>query len=129
MKKLTIFIIGLLIAGNLFCQLRPESGILYSPYGTDTSYFIPLYNTGPWGINFTYKNFDAADAVLDLGVTMHPDSLVFDRLDNASLPFTLADSTVSFEKQSFPFRYLVVKITGNSVTPALPIYYWLWKDF
>ena len=70
-------------------------------------------------MNLNYKAFDAADAVLDLGTTPAPDSLIFDRLDNASLPYTMADSTVSFEKQSYPFKFLAIKLTKNSVTAGI----------
>ena len=95
------------------------------PTGTDTTVYVEFFCPGMWGIQFDYRDFDAADAILDLGAVPLNDGNMFDRLDNASLPFTLADSTVSFEKYTFNFHYLAIKLTKTSVTAGLYMPYFI----
>lgn len=125
MKRL-IIILCLVIAGITATAQRVKIDSFPVPAGTDTTVYRPFYHSSPWGLNFSYKSFDAADAVLDLGVTITLDSIAFDRLDSSSLPYTMADSTVSFEKSSFNFKYLAIKLTKNSVTAGKMLYFWRW---
>lgn len=95
------------------------------PTGTDTTVYVEFFCPGGWGIQIDYKDFDAADAILDIGAVPYDDDydaadpLWFDRLDNSGLPFTLADSTISLEKDSHRFSFLGIKLTKTSVTAGL----------
>jgi len=128
MKKIILFLTIVLLTVSVHAQRRFKVDSILVPTGTDTTVYIRFFTGNSWGINFNYKAFDAADAILDLGVSPHADSTTFDRLDNSSLPYTMADSTVSFEKASFPFKYLVIKLTKSSVTAGTPLYYYYWKQ-
>jgi len=82
----------------------------------------------PWGLNANYKDFDDVDAILDLGTTPSPDSTIFDELNSVELPFTLADSSVSFEKSAFNFGWLAIKLTAESVTAGQLLFLDVWRD-
>ena len=80
----------------------------------DTTIYYMFYTVDNWSLQVDYSDLDAADGVLDLGACDVNDGTVFDRLDDDRLPFTLADSTVAFEKDNYSFRYLAIKFTKNS---------------
>ena len=121
MKRLFFLLLIASMTLLSFGQQRHTHFILTIPAGTDTNYVMTAYTDVPIGLSFSYKRLDAADATLDLGERPHPDSLIFNRLDNSSLPFTLADSTVAFEKATFNFKYMVIKLTKGSVTAGKTI--------
>ena len=121
MKKLLFTLLMCGLMGVLYGQQRHTHFVLTIPAGTDTNYVMTAYTDTPIGLSFSYKRLDDTDATLDLGERPHPDSLIFNRLDNSSLPFTLADSTVAFEKATFNFPYLVIKLTKGSVTAGKTI--------
>ncbi len=125
MKRL-ILILCLAIAGITVTAQTVKIDSFPVPAGTDTTVYRKFISSKPWGLNFSYKSFNAADAVLDLGVTITLDSIAFDRLDSSALPYTMADSTVSFEKMSFNFKYIAIKLTRNSVTAGKMLYFWKW---
>ena len=125
MKKL------LLIPLLFFCAGIFAQGIfLYDsipfPSGTDTTVYYMFYTVDNWSIQFNYDALDDVDGLLDLGAADVNDGTVFDRLDDDRLPFTLADSTVAFEKDNYSFRYLAIKFTPVSCTSGT-IYYRLIK--
>lgn len=127
MKRL-ILILGIVLMGVcVFGQSPSITGSIRVPDGDDTIVYIQFQTDYAWGGNFDYSAFDNTDAVLDLGVTMHADSNYFDRLDSSSLPYTMADSSVSFEKTNFPFGILAIKLIKNSVTEGLLLHYWFWR--
>jgi len=111
----------------VFAQSPSITGSIRVPDGADTTVYLSFQTEYAWGITFDYSAFDAVDAILDLGITMDADSNKFDRLDNPDLPFTLADSSVSFKDDDFPFGTLVIKLTKTSVTAGLLMYYWIWR--
>ena len=133
MKKFWLLII--LFAIPIFASAQTGSRYLKSqgiiddsirvPTGTDTTVYVEFFCPGQWGIQFDYRDFDAADATLDVGAMPVNDGTWFDRLDNSSLPFTLADSTVSLEKYTHNFKYLGIKLTKNSVTAGLYMPYFI----
>lgn len=127
MKKL-ILILGIVLMGAFaFAQSPSITGSIRVPDGADTTVYIQFRTDIPWGGNFDFSAFDDVDAVLDLGNTMHADSNKFDRLDDNRLPYTMADSSVSFKDDDFPYGVLAIKLTKNSVTAGLLLYYWFWR--
>jgi hypothetical protein len=116
MKKL-LFLFGIiLISASLSAQRVFIYDSIPFPAGTDTTIYRMLYSVDNWSFNFNYGALDAADGTLDLGGVDVADGTAFDRLDDLRLPFTLADSTVAFEKSNFSFRYVAIKFTVNSCT-------------
>jgi len=127
MKRL-ILILGIALIGVMaFGQSASITGSIRVPNGADTTVYIAFQTEYAWGITFDYSAFDDVDAILDLGATMDADSNKFDRLNSAELPYTLADSSLSFEKDNFPFGTLAIKLTKTSVTAGLLMYYWIWR--
>jgi len=127
MKRL-IFIPLLFLCFTLFGQRTYFQDSIRVPNGADTTVYLMFFDNDPWGLSFDYKDFDDTDAVLDLGESGNTtDGSVFNRLDNASLPYTMADSTVAFEKMTYNFRYLAIKLTKNSVSGGLYMRYWVVK--
>ncbi len=126
MKRLIVFLF-IVCASLLMNAQRPKLDSIPCPAG-DTIVYLEFFSPDrAEGMNFSYKDFDAFDAVLDLGTTAHPDSATFDRFVWVlALPHTLADSSVSIQFPSYPFRYLAIKLTGNSVTAGENLYYWEW---
>ena len=101
------------------------------PDGADTTVYIKFFTNASWSIQFNYKNFDASDAILDIGAVAEPDSTIFDRIDlydSGDLPYTMADSSVTFQKKDWPHRYIAIKLTKTSVTAGLQLYYWITKQ-
>jgi hypothetical protein len=101
------------------------------PNGTDTTVYIKFFTDASWSIQFDFKDFDAADAILDIGAVAEPDSTIFDRIDlydSGDLPYVLADSSVTFQKGNWPHRYIAIKLTKTSVTAGLQLYYWITKQ-
>ena len=127
MKKLILILGIVLISVACFAQSPSITGSIRVPDGDDTTVYIAFQTEYAWGATFDYSAFDDVDAVLDLGVTMAVDSNKFDRLDDIRLPYTMADSSESFEKSNFPFGTLAIKLTKNSVTAGLLVYYWIWR--
>ena len=124
MKRLIIILLVFLPVIS-FAQRNHRLDSIWIPTGTDTTYHIMLYSPEPVNISISYKQLDAADATFDIGETPHPDSLIFNRLDNASLPFTLADSTVAFEKMAINSEYTAFKVTKGSCTAGKTIFIWI----
>lgn len=117
MKRL-IFLLMLFVPLSLGAQRTFIYDSIPCPAGLDTTIYRMFYDIENWGLNFDYGELDDVDGLLDLGGVDVADGTVFDRLDDLRLPFTLADSTVSFEKSNFSFRYLAIKFTLNSCTCA-----------
>jgi len=127
MKRLILFLGIVLMGAMVFAQSPSITGSIRVPDGADTTVYLSFQTEYAWGITFDYSAFDDVDAILDLGITMDADSNKFDRVDDIRLPFTLADSSVSFEKSNFPYGTLVIKLTKTSVTAGLLMYYWIWR--
>jgi len=127
MKRLILFLGIVLMGVIVFAQSPSITGSIRVPDGADTTVYLSFQTEYAWGITFDYSAFDDVDAILDLGITMDADSNKFDRVDDIRLPFTLADSSVSFEKSNFPYGTLVIKLTKTSVTAGLLMYYWIWR--
>ena len=122
MKKQIIILVVIAIGAMLFKGDIPSRMTLFNltvPTGTDTTYYFEFWHQEPWGLEIQYKLFDASDATIDLGACSYPDGSTFNRLDNASLPYTLADSSWAIEKATFNFKYLACKLTPNSVTSGI----------
>lgn len=90
--------------------------------GTDTTVYYMFYGVDNWSLEFNYDALDDTDGTLDLGSCYVNDGTMFNRLDDDRLPFTLADSTVAFEKDNYSFRYLAIKYTKNSNTSGTIFY-------
>jgi len=127
MKKLLLILGIALISVTLFAQSPSITGSIRVPDGADTTVYIAFQTNYWWGITFDYSAFDDVDAVLDMGATMAADSNKFDRLDDNRIPYTMADSSESFKDNGFPFGTLAIKLTKNSVTAGLLVYYWIWR--
>lgn len=130
MKKLLIILLCL-IPLALSAQRVFEDDSIRVPDGADTTVYIKFFTGVSWSIQFNYKNFDAADAILDIGAVAEPDSAIFDRIDlydSGDLPYTMADSSVTFQKKDWPHRYIAIKLTKGSVTSGLQLYYWITKQ-
>jgi hypothetical protein len=123
MKKL-ICLFALLIAGlAIYAQVPTTQRYTMYVGVTDTSLTIPLATVYPIALDVNYKAFDDVDAVLSLGSTPHPDSSTFNVLDDLRLPYTMADSTVSFLfPDGYPNGWLTIDITTGSVTPGVKAY-------
>ena len=106
---------------------RYYSGSIPLSTGADTNFYIPMATKYPWTLSGTYKDYDATDAIMSLGITRHPDSLTFDFIDDTRMPYTMVDSTVSFGKASFNYPWMIIRITKGSVT-AGSFNYQLTKD-
>ena len=101
------------------------------PTGADTTIYIKFYTVSPWSIQFDYKAFDDVDAIIDIAAVAEPDSTIFDRIDvydSGDLPYTMADSSVTFQGDSWPHRYIGIKLTKTSVTAGIMLYYWITKQ-
>ena len=75
-----------------------------------------MYDNYNWGLEVNYKALDNTDGELTLGGCDVADGTIFNELNSAYLPFTLADSTVAFEKGNYSFKFLAIKFTVNSNT-------------
>jgi len=116
MKKLLFFFAILLIGVTVNAQRVFEYDSIPFPAGSDTTIYRMLYSVDNWSFSFNYGALDNTDGTLDLGGVSVADGTAFDRLDDDRLPFTLADSTVAFEKDNFSFRYVAIKFTVGSNT-------------
>jgi len=116
MKKLLFFFAILLIGVTVNAQRIYLYDSIPFPAGSDTTIYRMFYSVDNWGLNFNYDALDDVDGTLDLGGVDVNDGTIFDRLDDLRLPYTMVDSTVSFEKSNFSFRYLAIKFTPNSCT-------------
>jgi len=83
---------------------------------TDTMYVMSAFtgNQSTCMLSFN-AHLSANDAVIHLGERPHPDSNIFNAYDNSDLPYTLADSTVSFKMARVEFQYMVIKLSPGSV--------------
>ena len=127
MKKLLLILGIALISVTLFAQSPSITGSIRVPDGADTTVYIAFQTEYAWGATFDYSTFDDVDAILDLGSTMAADSSMVSWLDDNRLPFTLADSVVSFKDNNFPYGTIAIKLTKTSVTAGLLMYYWIWR--
>ena len=101
MKKL-ILIPLLFVCVAMFGQQVFFQDSIRVPTGADTTVYKLFYTPDPWSMSFEYLDFDDTDAVLDIGESGNTtDGTIFNRLDDDRLPFTLADSMVSFEKAAY----------------------------
>lgn len=90
--------------------------------GTDTTVYWMFYSVDNWSLEVNYDALDDTDGTLDLGSCYVNDGTMFNRLDDDRLPFTLADSTVAFEKDNYSMRYLAIKFTKGSNTAGTIFY-------
>jgi len=90
--------------------------------GEDTTIYYMFYGVDNWSLEVNYDALDDTDGILDLGSCYVADGTMFNRLNDDRLPFTLADSTVAFEKDNYSFRYLAIKYTKNSNTSGTIFY-------
>jgi hypothetical protein len=122
MKRL-IFLLTLFIGTFCYGQRTVITGTIPIPTKTDTTIFVGNSFTGNnWSITFNYKTLNQHTGILDLGGADVSNRTMFDRLDDLRLPFVLADSTVSFEKSNFSFRYLGIKFTKGTCTTGTITY-------
>jgi len=128
MRRIILILAVLLVCLSGFSQRGWTVDSIRVPNGADTTVYYYFWTEEDWGIQFDYRDFDDVDAVLNLGACPVTDGTWFDQLDNASLPYTLADSTVSFEKAAYNFRYLAIKLTKNTVTAGLYMKYYITRD-
>jgi hypothetical protein len=126
MKKLIIVLLALLPLVS-FGQRIYTLDSFPVPSGTDTIIYKKMITGVPWSIEFDYTALNKTDGTLDLGQCAVPDTLDFNRLDDLRLPFTLADSSVVFEKSTFPSRYIQIKFTKGTNTTGKRVYYWITK--
>ena len=126
MKKLIFLLLIGLIPILLSAQYQQRTGSFAVPAGDDTTVYIPMGTPANVEIEFNYKALDDTDGILDLASIAHKDSTTFDRVDDSRIPYTLADSTVTFRfVDGFPSRLLGVKMTKESNTAGLLIYWTL----
>ena len=130
MKRLFLL---LLLFVPLICNAQRTYSVdsIRVPDGADTTVYIKFFTGASWSIQFNYKNFDASDAILDIGAVAEPDSTSFDRIDlydSGDLPYTMADSSVTFQKTDWPHRCIAIKLPKPSVTAGLQLYYWITKQ-
>ena len=121
MKKLLILLICFLPFAVNAQRVYVYDSIPF-PAGTDTTIYRMLYSVDNWSFSFNYGALDDVDGTLDIAGVDVNDGTVFDRLDDDRLPFTLADSTVAFEKDNFSFRYVAILFTPNSCTAGTIFY-------
>jgi len=124
MKKIWSILVFFIVCLSVYGQRNAVTHTFNTPLGTDTTVYHFFWTENSWGVSFNYTAFDAADAVLDLGETFGTtDGSIFNRLDNPSLPYIMVDSSMFFEKQSYNFEILAIKLTRNSVSAGLPLSY------
>lgn len=121
MKKLIFFPLLLICLSSFGQRIFLQDSIPIIT-GSDTTIYLMFYGNDNWSLQFNYSNLDASDGTLDLGGADVSDGTIFDRLDDSRLPYTLADSTVGFEKSHFSFRYIAIKFTKGSNTSGTIIY-------
>ena len=92
------------------------------PTASDTTVYVRFYDVDNWSLSANYSALDDTDWTFDLAGVDFNEGTVFDRLDDLRLPFTLADSTLAFEKSNFSFIYLAIKFTPNSSTEGTITY-------
>lgn len=124
MKRLIIALL-VLIPVMTFAQKNHRLDSIWIPTGTDTTYYIMLYSPEPVNISISYKQLSCVDATFNIGESPHPDSLIFNQLVNTSLPYTMADSTVAFEKPAFNSEYTAFKVTKGSCSAGETILLWI----
>lgn len=122
MKRVFLLLVLVLFFMSTNSQTRTISKTWYTPTGADTTYSVDLGARQAAGGNIIYRLFDAADAVLNMGTTMHPDSNTFDQLVSSDLPYTMADSSVSFKIEDPVHEYVLFKLTRNSVSSGIPFF-------
>ncbi len=116
MKKLIFILLIALLPIVMNAQRIFRYDSIPFPSGSDTTKYILMYDNYNWGLEVNYKALDNTDGELTLGGCDVADGTIFNELNSAYLPFTLADSTVAFEKSNFSFKYLAIKFTVNSNT-------------
>jgi hypothetical protein len=128
MKKL-IFLLALL-PFMAFGQRVYFVDSIPAPTGVaDTTVYVRMFTGYGWSLEVNIKDFDEDSTIFDLGQCAEPDSNVFNRIDDASLPFNMvADSSHVFEKDDFLSRYLQIKMTVDGVTAGKKCYYWITKQ-
>ena len=116
MKKLIFILLLALLPMVLSAQRVFRYDSIPFPSGTDTTKYILMYDNYNWGLEVNYKALDNTDGTLDLGSCDVVDGTIFNRLDDIRLPYTLADTTVAFEKSNYSFKILAIKFTVESNT-------------
>ncbi|HDY90452.1 MAG TPA: hypothetical protein ENH82_20320 [bacterium] len=120
MKKL-IFLPLLFICLASFGQRVIVNDSIVFPLN-DTTIYKRLFSVDNLSISFDYSALDNTDGTLDLGGVTIIDGTAFNRLDDDRLPFTLADSTVAFEKDNFSFPWIAIKFSIGSNTSGTITY-------
>ena len=101
-----------------------ERGVIALTSATSVIKYIPMKTSNPGLIEFNYLDFDDVDAVLDLANVVAADGTLFNRIINDSIPYIMADSSITFTFDNFPAPYLGAKVTRNSVS-AGKVVIWL----
>jgi len=122
MKKLIFILIITFIPFVMSAQRTYKTDSIPIITGADTTVYCFMYDNYNWGLEVDYGDLDDTDGTLDLGSCNVADGTIFNRLDNAQLPYTLADSTVAFEKSNYSFRFLAIKFTKGSNTSGTIFY-------
>lgn len=125
MKRLLLLLMIVFLSLCMNAQRLIRYDSIPYPAGTDTTVYILMFDIYNWGLEYDYKNLSQTDGLLDLGGCWLADGTVFNRLDDLRLPFTLADSTIAFEKSNFSFKILAIKytpVTADSGTQFYRIY-------
>ena len=130
MKKLIIVLLALL-PFTVFGQRVYTHGTITATAGrgVSTTTDIAMFTGSGWSLEMRFKKFDADSTVIDLGQCGSPDSLIFNRLDDSSLPYNMvADSSHTFQGDNFLSRYLRIKLTTYGVTAGKKCYYTITKE-
>lgn len=129
MRRIIFITAFLALTLSGFAQRGFVSDSIRVPDGDDTTVYYVFWTQDPWGMSIQYFDFDDTDATFTLGESGNTtDGSIFNELDHASLPYTMADSTQGFEKMSFNFRYLAILLTKNSVTAGIMMHYQIFRD-
>jgi len=135
MKKTILITALIMIAAISFGQREFPAIVSIDAPADDTTWSEKFFTGFSWSIQFNYNDFDDTDATLTIYSAAEVDSTLYSpiwvdlNLDGTNdNPWTLADSTLTIWGDSWPFRYIVYKLTGNSVTADKKLFYWKTKQ-
>ena len=93
------------------------------PVSSDTIVYFPIVRSGgnpypvKFGLYINYKSLDAKDATLDIGEAYADNKTIhYSSFSREWLPWTLADSTITFEKSWFIGKSIGLKFSKGSAT-------------